>query len=252
MAVDQAIMEAVGVRSVPPTLRFYAWEPACLSLGYAQLSSEVDVDRLQAHGWDLVRRATGGKAILHTDELTYSVAFHQDDPMVADGILSSYRRLSVALLAGLAKLGVKAESTPLHETANPAGPVCFEVPSNYEITVQNRKLIGSAQVRRAEAVLQHGSAPLTGDVARICEALVFDNEDERERARARVRRRAITVEQARGAVVSWQAAAKAFAEAFAETFDAWLEPGELTPHETARHDQLLVETYASDAWTFRR
>ncbi|MBP8975043.1 MAG: hypothetical protein KBH93_14345, partial [Anaerolineae bacterium] len=97
MAVDQAIMEAVAAGRVPPTLRFFAWTPPCLSLGYTQPVADVDRARLAARGWDLVRRMTGGRAILHTDELTYSVALPATDPVVAGGVVESYRRLSAAL-----------------------------------------------------------------------------------------------------------------------------------------------------------
>jgi lipoyl(octanoyl) transferase len=252
MAIDQAIMEAVGENRVPPTLRFYAWQPACLSLGYGQFSREADMERLAAYDWDLVRRATGGKAILHTDELTYSIAFPEDHPVVAGDILTSYRRLSAALLLGLQILGVEAESAALQETPKMTGPVCFEVPSNYEITVQGRKLIGSAQVRRADAVLQHGSLPLWGDVARICDALVFEDEAERESAKIRVRQRATTVEQSLGYAVDWQDAAESLAHAFAKIFDVELQLGDLSDDEMARAETLTHEVYASDDWNFRR
>lgn len=85
MATDQAIMEAVAEGRVPPTLRFFAWQPPCLSLGYTQPIADVDREQLAVRGWDLVRRMTGGRAILHTDELTYSVTVRADDPIVAGG-----------------------------------------------------------------------------------------------------------------------------------------------------------------------
>ena len=81
-----------------PTLRLYAWEPACLSLGHAQPFADVDMARLKAHGWDVVRRVTGGRAILHTDELTYSVTGSAEEPVLAGGVLESYNRLAQALL----------------------------------------------------------------------------------------------------------------------------------------------------------
>ena len=98
-------------------------------------------------------------------------------------------------------------------TASP-NPVCFEVPSTYEITVDGKKLIGSAQARKKEGVLQHGSLPLTGDLARICEALVFENESARADASKRLLARAATVESALGRAVSWETAAQAFIHAF--------------------------------------
>jgi lipoate-protein ligase A len=92
----------------PPTLRFYAWSPPCLSLGRSQPLSDVDLAACQASGVQVVRRATGGRAILHTDELTYSVTLSQNDPRTDGGVLESYRRLSAGLVAGLDRLGVRA------------------------------------------------------------------------------------------------------------------------------------------------
>ncbi len=179
MALDEAILEAVGQNTVPPTLRLFAWQPPCLSLGYAQSVADVDREQLENHGWDLVRRPTGGRAILHTDELTYSVIAPLTEPRVYGSILESYRRLAQALLSALAVIGLDAQADKDHARSKknvPSGPVCFEVPSNYEITVAGKKLIGSAQARRREGVLQHGSLPLYGDLTRIVQVLVFDSE----------------------------------------------------------------------------
>jgi len=90
MAVDEAILEAVGREAVPATLRLYSWQPACLSLGYAQPSEDVDQEALRKRGWELVRRPTGGKAILHTDEITYSVIGPEYDERLSGGVLESY------------------------------------------------------------------------------------------------------------------------------------------------------------------
>lgn len=253
MAIDQAIMEAVAAERVPPTLRFFAWIPPCLSLGYTQPVADVDRARLAAHGWGLVRRMTGGRAILHTDELTYSVALPAADPVVAGGIVESYRRLSAALVAGLHALGVAPEADKRadgHSASN--GPVCFEVPSHYEITVGGSKLIGSAQVRKFGAVLQHGTLPLGGDIARICDALVFASDEQRARVRARVAERATTLERALGRAVSWDEAAEVMAASFRQVFDLVLEQADaLTAEETARAAQLREEQYAAETWNAR-
>ena len=120
MAVDAAILTAAGRGDVPPTLRLYAWDPPCLSLGYAQPVLDVDLDRLAAKGWDLVRRPTGGRAILHTDELTYAVIGPLDEPRLAGSILESYKRLAAGLLRGLQILAVPAESQA-HPGGDPGG-----------------------------------------------------------------------------------------------------------------------------------
>ncbi len=96
MAVDELILEHIGRGASLPTLRLYSWQPPCLSLGHAQPFADVDVHRLEERGWEVVRRPTGGRAILHTDELTYSVIAPTDEPRVAGSILESYNRLAQA------------------------------------------------------------------------------------------------------------------------------------------------------------
>ncbi len=252
MAVDQAILEGVAAGQVPPTLRFYAWEPACLSLGYMQPLADIDPDRLAARGWDLVRRMTGGRSILHVDELTYSVTIGGDDPIVAGSIVESYRYLSQALLRGLVHLGANAAADKRLDTPpGEKGPVCFEVPSHYEITVDGKKLIGSAQVRKFGAVLQHGTLPLTGDIARICDALVYRDDQQRAAVRERVYQRAATLEGVLGHVVSWDDVVDAMIEGFAETFDLDFTHADLTPAEEARAEELRAQQYATLEWNGR-
>jgi lipoate-protein ligase A len=246
MAIDEAILRGVADSSSPPTLRFFGWLPACLSLGQAQPASDVDFEACQALGVDVVRRPTGGRAILHVDELTYSVAAREDEPRVRGGIVESYRRLSEGLLAGLLRMGL-----PVRQVERPddhdrdQGPVCFEAPSNYEIVFDGHKLVGSAQVRRNGALLQHGSLPLAGDIARICGVLSSKPDPERVRARA------ITVERTIGRVMSYETAARHMAEGFASALKLRLEPGDLTRQERAWADELRRDKYAADAWTHR-
>ena len=116
MAVDEAILEAVGRGGSLPTLRLYAWEPACLSLGYAQPLTDVDIPHLQARGWEMVRRPTGGRAVLHTDEITYSVIAPLNEPRVAGTVLESYSRLAAALVEALRLLSLPVE---VQERADP-------------------------------------------------------------------------------------------------------------------------------------
>lgn len=250
MAVDQAILEHIGAGHSLPTLRLYAWEPACLSLGHAQPFADVDRARLKGRGWEAVRRATGGRAILHTDELTYSITGSADEPVLVGGVLESYNRLAQALLLAVKNLGLPVEMKEERINGNaPPNPVCFEVPSTYEITVGGKKLIGSAQARKKEGVLQHGSLPLTGDLTRICQALVFDSESAREVASQRLLARATTVESALGRAVSWETAAQAFVHAFETQLGLCFEKGELSESESRRAEELIKEKYAHPSWT---
>jgi lipoyl(octanoyl) transferase len=256
MAVDEAILEAVGRGEARPTLRLYAWAPPCLSLGYAQPVSDISTEAVQTHGWQVVRRLTGGRAILHTDEITYSVCGPLDEPRLAGGVLESYRRLAGALLRALELLGVPAKALEKPQSAPPAeagplNPVCFEVPSNYEITAGGRKLLGSAQARRKEGVLQHGSLPLVGDLRRILQALNFPDPQARWLAAERLLERAVTTEGASGRVIDWDEAAQAFQKGFTETLNLELRPAELSAAELARAEVLMKEKYDSWAWTGR-
>ena len=252
MAADEAILEHIGRGDSAPTLRLYAWAPACLSLGQAQPFTDVDSVRLQAHGWEVVRRLTGGRAILHTDELTYSVTGSATEPVLAGSVLESYNRLAQALLLAVKDLGLPVEMKEVAQNnILRNNPVCFEVPSSYEITVNGKKLIGSAQARKKEGVLQHGSLPLTGDLTRICQALVFENESEREEAAKRLMRRATTVESALARAVDWETAARAFVRAFETQLALHFEKGELSESESGRAEELVKEKYDHPSWTQR-
>ena len=255
MAVDEAILEQAGRGESLPTLRLYAWDPACLSLGHAQPFADVDTARRREHGWDVVRRATGGRAILHTDELTYSVTGSAEEPALVGGVLESYNRIAQALLLAVKNLGLPVEMkqivgqvSNLTDTVN---PICFEVPSTYEITVAGKKLIGSAQARKREGVLQHGSLPLTGDLTRICQALVFADEPTRQEAASRLSARATTVESALGRAVTWDSAAAAFIDAFEMQLGLCFERGELSEYESRRAEELVKEKYDHPSWTER-
>jgi lipoyl(octanoyl) transferase len=252
MAVDEAVLESAGRGDSLPTIRLYAWQPACLSLGYAQSFKDVDLPRLKAKGWELVRRATGGRAILHTDELTYSVATSPEEARMSGTVLESYQRLAKALVIAVRALGLPVE---MEENSPPAsatkGPVCFEVPSAYEIVVGGKKLIGSAQTRKRTGILQHGTFPLWGDLTRITEALVFPDEQARLAAGEKLLARAVTAESVTGRIIPWESAAAAFLTAFESSLDIKLAPGELTPLEKERAAELVKNKYDHPAWTER-
>lgn len=242
MALDEAIMDAVAAGEALPTLRFYAWEPPCLSLGKRQPLDGVDLERCRADGVDVVRRATGGFAILHTDELTYSIATRPGDPRADGAILDAYRKLSQGLLAGLRLLGVTPEMNPVVPGGvHNVSAACFEVPSAYEIVVNDKKLIGSAQARPFGRVLQHGSLPLTGDIARVVLYLAYEREEERAELATHLRKRATTISDALGRVVSYDEAAEAMARGFAAALNLTFEPGDPSAAELAVAEKRLAE-----------
>lgn len=251
MAVDEAILGAVVAGASAPTLRFFAWNPPCLSLGRSQAIEEVDLIACKGDRVDVVRRPTGGRAILHTDEMTYSLALPQTDPRASGDILDSYRRLSEGLLAGLRELGVGAvQAMGQRKPQAELTAVCFETPSDYEITVGGRKLVGSAQWRARGGVLQHGTLPLHGDISRIVSYLAL-SDTERRAQREAVLTRATTLEEAMGEIVPFARAARAMADGFAQALNLELVPGELSDEERSMVVELYRTRYADPAWSGR-
>jgi len=255
MAIDEAILYTLAEGNGLPTLRFFQWEPPCLSLGYNQHWQEVDEAACWSLGYSWTRRPTGGKAILHTDEVTYSLIMPQDDPRIQGGIVESYRILSLGLLRGLERLDVQAnqatkEDGVANSRAGKGGPVCFDTPSRYEITWQGKKLIGSAQLRRKKIVLQHGTLPLYGNLNRILEVLSFSDEERAMQAEL-LPQRATTLAQVLGKELAYEEVTTALIEGFAKQLNLTLTEMPLTEAEQALANKLRAEQYANDSWNKR-
>jgi lipoate-protein ligase A len=219
MACDLALLAGVA-DGAPPALRFYRWNPPALSLGHFQADTDVDHDACRRLGVEVVRRPTGGRALLHGGDLTYAVALARPsgDAGKVDAV---YRYLARGLIAGLARLGVDA-AIARHD--GPAGPVCFASQQGADLRVGDRKLCGSAQVRRGGAVLQHGSV--------LLRRLAFDETDllvapaggaaeraqTREQSRERLRAATVTLEDL-GVPTEPREVAGALAAGFADALD---------------------------------
>ena len=257
MAIDEAIAEAAAAGAVPSTLRFYRWNPPTVTLGRHQKLADVDETQIAARGYDLVRRATGGRAILHIDELTYSVSGPIEEPRMAGGVMDAYLRFSNALLSGLSTLGLKAEKAGGRTRAGrELSAACFETPSAYEITAGGRKLMGSAQSRRKGYVLQHGSLPLWGDVTRLVDVLALSC-TAKDRLRQQLRRQAATLAEALDLPsdserLAFPHVAAAMAGGFTSALDQDLQPGTLSASELSRSAELIRVRYADPAWTRQR
>ncbi len=172
MARDTAMAWAVGEGLVPPTLRLYRWDPPAVSLGYAQRRDlPLDLAACARTGLAVVRRPTGGRAVLHVGDLTYAVAVPRRGIWADAGVAACCRRIHEAVAAGLSRLGVPAEVAgprpPLGRTDAESGALCFAAVSSHEITVGGRKLVGSAQRRFERAILQHGSIPIVAERGRL-------------------------------------------------------------------------------------
>ncbi|HOC59905.1 MAG TPA: lipoate--protein ligase family protein [Smithellaceae bacterium] len=163
MAMDEAIFRETVRNQKRPTLRFFGWRPAAVSIGYFQdMKNEIDLDRCRLSGVDVVRRITGGKAVYHFDEITYSLSAGRSEKLFPDQISLSYEKISLCLAMGLSFLGINARLAPpshvIDSGKKPVRPAnCFSAPSVNELTVDGKKICGSAQMRTRTGFLQHGS-----------------------------------------------------------------------------------------------
>ncbi len=255
MAVDEAIAAAVARGDRPPTLRLYGWRPPAVSLGCFQpLDEGIDLAAINARGWALVRRPTGGRAILHADELTYSVCVRQDDIRGGHSTMESYREISRGIIAGLERLGgqvalgdgVGARSSAPAEGA--ARPICFAKTARCDLQAQGRKVVGSAQMRRDGGILQHGSIPITIDLAE--QTAVMPGGDRRVALRV-LAGAAMSVSELLGRPVSYEELADAVVRGFAEALGVDLREEALSAEERAVAARLRAEKYATREWTQR-
>lgn len=253
MAIDEILLRSCQASESVPILRFYSWSPPCLSLGRAQSIVDIDLEKLNQSKWDIVRRPTGGKGILHIDELTYSVIANANHPIMTGGVLPSYQRISSVLIYAMNKIGIRALAkelvSPIHP--NPLGPVCFETPSNYEIMANGKKLIGSAQARKGEGVLQHGAIPLFGDISRIVTVLKINDPGEIISAKNNILSRATTIQEAAGILISPEMIISAILEGFDNLFNIAFSESSLSKQETQNSNDLLEEKYSDATWITR-
>lgn len=252
MAIDEALLQTLAQnRAQLPTLRFYGWEPAALSLGYAQsFAKEVDEQACREAGIDIVRRPTGGRAVLHQYELTYSVIAPEIDEHVQGTVMESYLKISQALLAGFQSLEIPAEMTP-GNLASGGSAACFDAPSWYELVVDGRKLVGSAQVRKEGILLQHGSIILHFDAELLFRLLKFPNDQVRQRLLATFRKKACALDEVWPHPITREELEGAICRGFAEIMGIGLRESGLRDEERELAESLIPK-YEGAAWTRKR
>lgn len=212
MRIDEELLEQAGKQDSPPMLRFYSWDPPAVSLGrFQRQDAAVNAAACAKRGFDIVRRITGGRAVLHNRELTYSVISSDKNPLFPSGVISTYKMIAAGLIAGFGNLGVHAEMVTRSGShaalveKNNREAACFSSPSWYEIVVAGRKIAGSAQRRAAGAFLQHGSILINHD--RLLEAEVIPGGSGHGRV--------TSIEEELGRPVSVEAVKRAFKDGFA-------------------------------------
>lgn len=236
MGLDEAILESVAAHEAPPTLRLYAWKPAAISIGYFQgLHEEVDVAACASHGVDVVRRITGGGAVFHQAELTYSVVIPEGHPLFVRSILASYERICAGVIAGLGFLGIDSAFAPIND-----------------IVSLGKKVSGNAQTRKRGCILQHGTVLLDVDVELMFELLKVPAEKAKGKLIEDVKQRVTSLRALRGSEVPFAEAAEAMAKGFAEAMS--LDLGAVQPSEVElkRAAEIASEKFSVEAWTAKR
>ena len=228
MAIDEAVM-----LSGTPTLRFYDWDPPAVTIGYFQgIEQEVDLGKCAQTGVDVVRRLTGGGAVYHDTELTYSLILPEKAGIVSRNILESYGQICGFVVEGLRRLGLPAEFKPIND-----------------IIVSGRKISGNAQTRRGGMILQHGTVLLDVDVKKMFSLLKVPDEKLKDKMIAAAEERVTSVDKELGTTNSFETVKRSLISAFEL---GTTKKGRLTREEEANAQKLSKEKYSSKEWNFMR
>ncbi|AMA63793.1 lipoate--protein ligase family protein [Kurthia gibsonii] len=255
MALDEALLHWHAEEKLPPMIRFYEWNPATLSVGYFQKAKrDIDFDQLEKLNLGFVRRPTGGRAVLHEHELTYSIIVSENYPNMPKTVTEAYRVLSEGLLKGFQNLGLDAyfsipETNEQKEAlAKPKSAVCFDAPSWYELVVEGKKVAGSAQTRQEGVILQHGAILIDLDAEKLLSVFKFKSDEARERMRHKLPEKAVSINSLANRTVTVQECIEAFYNGFQEALDIELVPYELTAEQQQFVEQLAETKYRSTEW----
>src|SRR5438105_10291622 len=249
-AMNMAIDESVHIHhlqgSALPTLRVFRWVQPSISLGRFQSTErEIDIERCQQLGVALVRRPTGGRAVYHRDEFTYSIVIGKRYGVPA-GVVAAYAYLAQGLLAALQGLGVSAVLSDERVSKHPSA-ACFASSTQADLTSGGFKLVGSAQVWKDDALLQQGSLPLDDRAAEFFSMLRYPTETAREEALALYREKTTPLHTFAPSA-SWEDVAAAFRSGFSTALRAEFVPGELSASEWELARQLVEEKYSKLEW----
>jgi lipoate-protein ligase A len=244
MALDEAIAIDIRKDNAPPTLRLYGWDVPSVSIGCFQKISDVDTEYCIKKHIPVVRRPTGGRAILHSNEITYSFFVKTTHRLFSKGLLDSYKKVSIAFGSALSKIGLSPELKLFRETHRLRTALCFHSASYGEITINNKKIIGSAQKRWTDGLLQQGSIPFTIDK---------DEMDKVFRLKSTHGiREAFTGLKEIFHGLNPDDLKEVIRVSFEETFDTSLIPSSPSQEEVSLAHELEAQKYLSHKWNFKR
>ncbi len=257
MAIDEAIMLAIEAGKSLPTIRFYDWNPATVSCGFNQRAlDEIDFEEVKLRGYGFVRRPTGGRVVLHKNEVTYAVITPSIDKFKG-GITDTYAEISKALAKGLTLLGVpiefeKGELTASEQRVN-ANP-CFTSTSRYELKCLGKKIVGSAQVRKGKMLLQHGSILLHANQEEVAWLVPGLEPEKKEKLARFLQRKTISINQAQNNNYNFDKVTEKLIQGFKEQWndDEFVFESDISNYERELMIELTESKYARDNWNFRK
>jgi lipoate-protein ligase A len=236
MAIDRAVLANVSKDKAPPTVRFFTWKPPAISIGYFQsLKEEVDLAACKDLGVDYVRRITGGGAVFHDKELTYSIVIPESHYKIPKNIMESYGLICGAIIKGLKQIDIESRYVPIND-----------------IIADGKKISGNAQTRKAKTVLQHGTILMDVNVEEMFSLLIVPNEKIRDKLISDVKQRVTSVKHILGKDISFQLVAEAMRIGFEEEFNIELNEGSLTKEEIELTYKFEKEFFATKEWNHRR
>lgn len=259
MALDEALLNWHSEGEIRPTIRFYGWNPPTLSIGYFQtVDKEINIDAVGINNLGFVRRPTGGRAVLHDKELTYSVIVSELHPNMPQSVTESYRVISEGVLEGFKNLGlnayfsVPATEQEVNELKRPRSAVCFDTPSWYELVVEDRKVVGSAQTRQKGVILQHGSILLDIDVELLYSLFKFNNERIKQRMMEYFKKKAVAINDLCKQPITIDQAKMAFKAGFEKGLGIKLEPYVLSNEQLLMVKEIENNKYLNDKWNYKK
>lgn len=253
MALDELLMKKVEKGEINPVLRLYEWEIPTLSIGYFQkIHREIDVEKVKEYGYQLVRRKTGGRGVLHDKELTYSLVLPENYEGMPHTVTESYKVLSMGLLEGFKNLGLDSYfSIPEKTKTEIRSSVCFDTPSWYELVVEGRKIAGSAQTRNDGVIMQHGSILLDVDIDHLFDMFKFTNERFKQKMKSDFKSKAVPINDLTDKNITVDELYIAFKDGFEKGLSMTTTEYTLTEDDLNQLD-VLIEKYKSEEWNYKR
>lgn len=248
MAIDEAIVIANSKKKVPNTLRFYVFEPITITLGYNQRIDQFNLNKIKKNNWDYVRRISGGTAVLHKNDLTYSLIVSENDLPLK--IIDAYKYLSQGLINGLKELKIPAKFKS--EQTKKRLEACYLNSNPFDITVHGKKISGNAQSRINNTVLQHGTIIIKNNLKELFNCLNLNN-DEINNLTKKAETKMTSIEKIKNQKPNIKTVEKAMIKGFEKLLNKKsikLKKSKLTEFEINLAKKLYAKKYSTKHWNY--